>query len=456
MSTEHYLLEAAAVHLLDHRIPEDVPFVLFKFFKRWAPDSGRDHFLSRLMDAVGAKGIFDSLTKQRGESIISAPREVLEITIENHPMVDPGSEIFEEIIAILEEGRYKHLPTVLMFDAKKRVQSRFSDYQNMDHLSEILEYDALCFAFLEELTKRSSVWKHVDRASGGELVSAVIACFCSILERGGYFRALQPDATFEDLMIALKKTGPALPESIQDRISDLSPINELRDLLTEDLLSWGDIWTVRLMGRIGAHAFVQDLVRVIREADSLSYIHSDAVRAMISMDASAHEDLLSSIHRGDLTDPWDIFPLLEHLPYPESFDMAKRLWNKGEMDSFETYALCLERIGDSRGIEALQEIFSPESSVFIGDSLEVLSEIHKIEIPELPTIRQEREARLEIQKKRKNELDNIFKSAQKQRGPGNEDVRPPLMTVHRRTPKIGRNDPCPCGSGKKYKKCCLK
>lgn len=25
----------------------------------------------------------------------------------------------------------------------------------------------------------------------------------------------------------------------------------------------------------------------------------------------------------------------------------------------------------------------------------------------------------------------------------------------RRVPKIGRNDPCPCGSGKKYKKCCL-
>lgn len=22
-------------------------------------------------------------------------------------------------------------------------------------------------------------------------------------------------------------------------------------------------------------------------------------------------------------------------------------------------------------------------------------------------------------------------------------------------PKIGRNEPCPCGSGKKYKKCCL-
>ncbi len=28
--------------------------------------------------------------------------------------------------------------------------------------------------------------------------------------------------------------------------------------------------------------------------------------------------------------------------------------------------------------------------------------------------------------------------------------------IRRETPKIGRNDPCPCGSGKKYKKCCGK
>lgn len=29
-----------------------------------------------------------------------------------------------------------------------------------------------------------------------------------------------------------------------------------------------------------------------------------------------------------------------------------------------------------------------------------------------------------------------------------------VTTVRRTTPKVGRNDPCPCGSGKKYKKCC--
>ena len=28
--------------------------------------------------------------------------------------------------------------------------------------------------------------------------------------------------------------------------------------------------------------------------------------------------------------------------------------------------------------------------------------------------------------------------------------------IVRESPKVGRNDPCPCGSGKKYKKCCGK
>lgn len=31
---------------------------------------------------------------------------------------------------------------------------------------------------------------------------------------------------------------------------------------------------------------------------------------------------------------------------------------------------------------------------------------------------------------------------------------PEAIQAVRQGPKIGRNDPCPCGSGKKYKKCC--
>jgi uncharacterized protein len=33
------------------------------------------------------------------------------------------------------------------------------------------------------------------------------------------------------------------------------------------------------------------------------------------------------------------------------------------------------------------------------------------------------------------------------------DARYKVDTVKRETPKVGRNDPCPCGSGKKFKQC---
>jgi preprotein translocase subunit SecA len=38
------------------------------------------------------------------------------------------------------------------------------------------------------------------------------------------------------------------------------------------------------------------------------------------------------------------------------------------------------------------------------------------------------------------------------RGPGGQPAK--AAQARRSTDKVGRNDPCPCGSGKKYKRCC--
>lgn len=40
------------------------------------------------------------------------------------------------------------------------------------------------------------------------------------------------------------------------------------------------------------------------------------------------------------------------------------------------------------------------------------------------------------------------------RGPLARPLRAPASTPARASPKVGRNDPCPCGSGRKYKRCC--
>ena len=42
-----------------------------------------------------------------------------------------------------------------------------------------------------------------------------------------------------------------------------------------------------------------------------------------------------------------------------------------------------------------------------------------------------------------------------EQAPAGEVPKEVQVPVHA-TPKVGRNDPCPCGSGLKYKKCCLK
>jgi uncharacterized protein YecA (UPF0149 family) len=35
------------------------------------------------------------------------------------------------------------------------------------------------------------------------------------------------------------------------------------------------------------------------------------------------------------------------------------------------------------------------------------------------------------------------------------NIPPTPSQMKRRPPRIGRNEPCPCGSGIKFKKCCL-
>jgi len=51
-----------------------------------------------------------------------------------------------------------------------------------------------------------------------------------------------------------------------------------------------------------------------------------------------------------------------------------------------------------------------------------------------------------FQRKKKRELEQA-------RMAGSGDSQQ-VQQVVRSGEKVGRNDPCPCGSGKKYKKCC--
>jgi preprotein translocase subunit SecA len=50
----------------------------------------------------------------------------------------------------------------------------------------------------------------------------------------------------------------------------------------------------------------------------------------------------------------------------------------------------------------------------------------------------------------------IAESEQQQAVQNSETSGAPIEPIRNRGPQVGRNDPCPCGSGKKYKQCCMK
>ena len=59
------------------------------------------------------------------------------------------------------------------------------------------------------------------------------------------------------------------------------------------------------------------------------------------------------------------------------------------------------------------------------------------------------------QKLKENHVDSATLSQMERKGTAvSSEAQASNTTKRRATPKVGRNDPCPCGSGKKYKNCC--
>jgi len=87
--------------------------------------------------------------------------------------------------------------------------------------------------------------------------------------------------------------------------------------------------------------------------------------------------------------------------------------------------------------------------------LEMLDRIKKDTVEKLFAIQiaKDQEVREMKVERRQNFVMSRGMEAASQRGGQTEEGKG--VTVRREGKKVGRNDPCPCGSGKKYKKCCL-
>jgi len=100
-----------------------------------------------------------------------------------------------------------------------------------------------------------------------------------------------------------------------------------------------------------------------------------------------------------------------------------------------------KRVYQTEGFELFREMFDRIRSRAVEQLYRVVIELPSAE--RVAELRAVEEARRVAQQKKLSEVH------------GNSPAEAPAApgTVTREGPKVGRNDPCPCGSGKKYKKC---
>jgi hypothetical protein len=144
-------------------------------------------------------------------------------------------------------------------------------------------------------------------------------------------------------------------------------------------------------------------------------------------------------------------------------------------------ALCDTAADDPRALEGLREMVNTGrwdfTLVDLDEEVVALFTMIDHHIPELPQWRAKLLDAEGLKKRRLAAHDKINPYASKvvklmeqmssQREgnlPGSDSdeifspapLPPPIQPIRRDAPKVGRNDPCPCGSGKKFKKCCGK
>jgi hypothetical protein len=158
---------------------------------------------------------------------------------------------------------------------------------------------------------------------------------------------------------------------------------------------------------------------------------------------------------GDIKRPETEAAVLELLPHEKGLDLQTTL----------CFDLC--KLFSEPGVEVvLRQIRTgyDASMVELKDELLPVADILGVRLPQAEAWRKERQDRERQFRQRLSEMDEWVNQSKAQPKPSPAAARhlPPPVAPALVNPRpaegsrgrVGRNDPCPCGSGKKFKKCC--
>lgn len=227
-----------------------------------------------------------------------------------------------------------------------------------------------------------------------------------------------------------------------------------------DPMSWLEIFLVELAGEMRLVRAIPLIVAKLHDmGEILSEECVDAL-GMIGTDAAAE-----AITEGWLATEWDYrlyaTSALEKIHSDMTVQKCLELLPQDKDENIRT------KLADAvlaqfafEGIEPVRQMIErgeyDSSSLDLLRRLVAVSTIMDVTFPELPVWKREVEEKQARTERRMKEMSGFFQAPVPAVPAPRKDYvdRKPAQFL-RVEKKVGRNDPCPCGSGKKYKKCCL-
>ena len=257
-----------------------------------------------------------------------------------------------------------------------------------------------------------------------------------------------PNDLHSDPLTALRTTGQKLPDDLKAAILALGPavvpslieILEDEDLAAEDSPSggWPAIHAARLLGELKAEEAIEPFLRLLREGevDEDSWLINDAEINLPKLGPAILEPVLAAFDEAVYAE--DLGPLAYALANcgakdDRIYEALVEFFHENEFLG----ALRFADYGDDRALPLIRraiETFVPDPGSPLGarDLVDYVDSYERL-AGTLPS--------------------ELVAHVEKLRSDWAE--RRAALVGPARSTKVGRNDPCPCKSGKKYKRCCL-
>jgi hypothetical protein len=233
-----------------------------------------------------------------------------------------------------------------------------------------------------------------------------------------------------------------------------------------DPMVWMQSLAVRLAGEMRLEAAIPPIVAKMQKEEEDDFLLEECERAMRKIGTDAVVEalaggyacsevgfrisvaaVLEDIHC-DLT----VTKCLDWLPTEDDTDLValfgRALVRQFSFEAIEPLRQTILRFPDDHEIASLR------------DDLIVACELMETTVPELEQWKKDSQHAHEERARRLAELardlaDEEFDEEEEDYEYDEEDYSDGPAPIRREQATVGRNDPCPCGSGKKYKKCCL-